>query len=96
MASSIRVHKHIVAGELSEGELQRLAIARLLHQRPQLVILDEPFNSVSSNLGRALFKALEAAGITILMTGQLDSSFAKLLHSRYILSGTGDGSWHKQ
>jgi NitT/TauT family transport system ATP-binding protein len=46
--------------QLSGGELQRLALARCLSWRPELVILDEPFSALDSNVKAEISRALHA------------------------------------
>ncbi len=43
---------------ISGGELQRLALARCLSWRPELVILDEPFSALDRNMKAELIAAL--------------------------------------
>ena len=40
--------KDRLLGELSGGELQRLSLAQSLYPRPNLLILDEPFNGIDT------------------------------------------------
>ena len=57
---------------LSPGELQRLSIARVLHHRPLLALLDEPISAVGAAMGRQLLHALRQAGVSLVTLGQED------------------------
>ncbi|MBE6786447.1 MAG: ABC transporter ATP-binding protein [Ruminococcaceae bacterium] len=60
------------AGTLSGGECQRLALARVLCRRADIILLDEP-SSAADSKGRALINSLikkycERTGCTLVMT----------------------------
>lgn len=57
---------------LSGGEKQRLAIARAVVARPELILADEPTGSVDAAMAErlmGLFKTLNGLGTTVLIVG---------------------------
>jgi branched-chain amino acid transport system ATP-binding protein len=82
--------KNQLAGTLSGGERQMLAVGRSLMRRPKLMLVDEPSSGLAPKVKDDLFKRIEEIyrelGVTILLAEQ-DISFAFALSKRnYVVS----------
>ena len=77
-----------IAGTLSGGEQQMLAMARALMIRPKLLMLDEPSMGLAPILVDQVFemiKELHAAGTTILLVEQNASKALEIADRAYVL-----------
>lgn len=77
-----------IAGTLSGGEQQMLAIARALMSRPKLLMLDEPSLGLAPILIERIFdslKELKNRGVTILLVEQKTDKALEMADRAYIL-----------
>ena len=95
----LKHRKNQIAGTLSGGEQQMLAMGRALMSRPKLLMLDEPSMGLSPILVQQIFdiiKELHASGTTILLVEQNAEMALEVADRAYVLesgviklSGTG-------
>ncbi len=85
----LRERRNQLAGTLSGGEQQMLAIGRALIQRPELLMMDEPSLGLAPKLAREVIflakKLRDEYGITVLLVEQNVRLSLKVADRAYIL-----------
>ena len=81
-----------LAGTMSGGEQQMLAMARALMSRPEMILMDEPSMGLAPILVQEIFeiiKEINADGTTVLLVEQNDNRALQIAHRAYVLE-TGE------
>ena len=84
----LKHRKNQIAGTLSGGEQQMLAVGRALMSRPDLVMLDEPSLGLAPLLVREIFDIIlkiNAEGKTVLLVEQNALAALSIAHYAYVL-----------
>ncbi len=84
----LRERQRQIAGTMSGGEQQMLAIARALMARPQMLLVDEPSLGLAPVLVQAVFAALREVnrqGVTILLVEQNVRQTLAVAHRGYVV-----------
>lgn len=86
----LRERANQVAGQLSGGEQQIVALARAMCSFPKLLLLDEPFLGLAPvwiERISAAIREMQARGTTILMTEQMARPALRLATRAYVMRG---------
>ncbi len=100
MFPKLKQHRHQMAGSLSGGEQQMLAIARGLMAKPKLLMVDEPSLGLAPLLVKATFeilKRINEAGVAVLLVEQnvvrtlnMSDRAYVIENGRIVMRGRGD------
>ena len=82
---------------LSGGQLQRLALARALAPRTELLIADDVSSALDVTTELALWQALREHGVTVVGSTSKRAALAQADHVVVLLDGAAvaQGTWHE-
>lgn len=102
----LKERRYQLAGTLSGGEQQMLAMGRAIMSRPKMMLMDEPSMGLAPIMVKEIFtivKELNAQGITILLVEQNANMALSIAHRAYVLetglialSGTASELMHDE